>query len=83
MIMNNESKGDVTVSSHGQKGDRGGRVVGIIENSIPDVGKDMIIGNVSLSHQGIYQGEKDLGTKSRRRKDEKYSQASSVTLCGD
>ena len=57
--MNNESIGKVTVSTHGPKGGDSG-VVGIVD---PDVGKIMSIGNTSLSQQGIFQGEKDRGTK--------------------
>ena len=61
--MNNESMGDVTVSSHGQKGEGRGGEVGIIEKSNPDVGKDMPIANASLSQKSIFRGEKDSGTK--------------------
>lgn len=61
--MNNESIGNVTVFSRRKKGEGGGGVVGIVENTNPDVGKDMSTWNESLSQQGIFQGEKDRGTE--------------------
>ena len=61
--MNNKTTGKGTVLSHGQKGEGGGGVVGIVEKTNTDVRKDMHIGNASLYQQGIFQGEKDRGTK--------------------
>ena len=55
----NETAGEGIVLSHGRGGEGGGRVVDIVENTITDVGKDMIIENASLSQQGIFRGEKD------------------------
>ena len=61
--LNKKTVGEGTVFSHGQKGEGGGGVVGIVENANPDVEKDMPIGKASLSQQGILRGEKDRGMK--------------------
>ena len=81
LTLNNETAGEGTVLSHGNKGEGGGGVVGIVEKANPDVVKDMPIGDTSLSQHSIFQGEEDRGMK--EWKDEKNSQASRVISCGD
>ena len=70
LTLNKETAGKGTVLSHGNKGEGGGGVVGIVEKANTDVVKDMPIGDTSLSQHGIFQGEKDRGMK--EWKDEKY-----------